>query len=453
MYNYNENRGWGYSYTTAPWRSKEIDFVKFKGNIETIGDYAFFKTNVAEISFPNSLKSIGMYAFYNTNLVTLSLPDSLKEIKYDAFGFCNKIEELTVPGSITKMYHIFDGCDSLRDVVIGEGVTSIVDFIDCTELTSVKFPNSLESIDGFDNCNDLILDYKSCPNLKTINIGNLPAMPSIVIPDACASVYIDCNYEAHSLEKITLGKNVSSFECSYFYSTYSSLKSINVDEENEHFSSIDGVLYDKKQKELIHYPVCKEGSEFVVPDTVVSIHYPMESYHIKILTVGKNFRGTVPFYGTSLEILNLPHGVTQFGTHPSKVACVPTDSALIGYTDERIALKYYSKYIDSVIVNLLSDGSYKVHVEFNQDIQYNSIRIGSEFNLQDIQSSTDNDFTLSSDASDYMAVFLSLDTGQDETPPTWSSNSGDSFSLSSIITMVVIFLFGVVLIYKFFFSY
>jgi len=44
------------------------------------------------------------------------------------------------------------------------------------------------------------------------------------------------------------------------------LETIVVDEENSLFSSVDGVLYDKQGKELLHYPRSKKDTEFVIPD-------------------------------------------------------------------------------------------------------------------------------------------------------------------------------------------
>lgn len=46
------------------------------------------------------------------------------------------------------------------------------------------------------------------------------------------------------------------------------LETIVVDEENSLFSSVDGVLYDKQGKELLHYPRSKKDTEFVIPDGV-----------------------------------------------------------------------------------------------------------------------------------------------------------------------------------------
>ncbi len=53
--------------------------------------------------------------------------------------------------------------------------------------------------------------------------------------------------------------------------TLSNLKSINVDSENEYYSSIDGVLFDKKAEMLLFYPRSKECTEYSVPSSVKNI--------------------------------------------------------------------------------------------------------------------------------------------------------------------------------------
>lgn len=46
------------------------------------------------------------------------------------------------------------------------------------------------------------------------------------------------------------------------------LKEISVDEENEKYSSNDGVLFDKKKETLMYYPRAKQSTEYTVPNTV-----------------------------------------------------------------------------------------------------------------------------------------------------------------------------------------
>ncbi|SFX61332.1 leucine-rich repeat domain-containing protein [Ruminococcus sp. XPD3002] len=51
----------------------------------------------------------------------------------------------------------------------------------------------------------------------------------------------------------------------------SSLKSITIDEKNKFFTSVDGVLFDKKCKKLIRFPSEHKAAEYTVPDGVQEI--------------------------------------------------------------------------------------------------------------------------------------------------------------------------------------
>lgn len=82
-------------------------------------------------------------------------------------------------------------------------------------------------------------------------------------------------YDCTSLDTIYIGETVfyigSDFPYRYnpFY-LCTSLKSINVDNNNSRYSSIDGVLFDKNIKNLLVYPQGKVGS-YAIPSSVESI--------------------------------------------------------------------------------------------------------------------------------------------------------------------------------------
>jgi hypothetical protein len=68
-------------------------------------------------------------------------------------------------------------------------------------------------------------------------------------------------------ESITIGKNIRFInETNFIYCKY--LENIYVHEENEYFSSVDGVLYNKDMSKLLVYPLGKTENEFTVPDGV-----------------------------------------------------------------------------------------------------------------------------------------------------------------------------------------
>jgi hypothetical protein len=116
-------------------------------------------------------------------------------------------------------------------------------------LTTVILPNTTTAI------NDCA--FRGCRKLKNIEIPQS-------VKEIKSFAFEDC----WGLTTIRLGKNVEHIGSSAF-STYS-LEEILVDPLNKNYLSVDGVLYNKSQTELIVYP-CKHGTEFSIPNGVISI--------------------------------------------------------------------------------------------------------------------------------------------------------------------------------------
>ena len=102
----------------------------FWSSLEVIGRNAFYKnTNLTSISFGTSpsLTSIGEEAFYETNLASVVLPDSVSIIEPQAFAH-SKLTSVVLPDSVSIIKY---------------------DTFGYTLLTSVKFPASLKRLSGF----------------------------------------------------------------------------------------------------------------------------------------------------------------------------------------------------------------------------------------------------------------------------------------------------------------
>lgn len=125
---------------------------------------------------------------------------------------------------------LFSNNEVMKNVVIQEGI-ELIDyyaFLDCTSLESIKLPDTLQTIEYY--------AFQGCSSLKSI----------------------------HLPEKITdIPKEAFSF-CE-------SLSSITVDENNEVYSSQDGVLFNKAKTALILYPRDKRDKKYIVPEGVTEI--------------------------------------------------------------------------------------------------------------------------------------------------------------------------------------
>ena len=163
-------------------------------------------------------------------------------------------------------------------VVIEPGVTSIGEaaFWSCTALTSVTIPNSVTSIgrEAFSNC--------------------------------------------HALTSMTIHDDVTNIgEAAFFYCK--ALTSIEVASNNEHYSSVDGILFNKDATELVCYPGGRTGS-YTISESVNSVcNYAfsgcasLTSVTIpdSVTSIGKQtFRGC-----TALTDVTIPDRVTSIGDY------------------------------------------------------------------------------------------------------------------------------------------
>ena len=115
----------------------------------------------------------------------------------------------------------------------------------CVSLTDVSFSRGLQRIDG--------CAFLGCKSLKRVE---LPAGLHTIGDSA----FSGCNLDVVKLPS-TLKTIGADWECSGF----------EIPENNAHFRTIDGVLFDKEAKVLIVYPAKKAGESYDVPEGVESI--------------------------------------------------------------------------------------------------------------------------------------------------------------------------------------
>ena len=168
---------------------------------------------------------------------------------------------------------------NIKTVIIKNGVTSIGDwvFYNCSSLTSITIPNGVTSI------------------------GNW--------------VFRDCT----SLTSVAIPTSVTSIGDGVFYCC-ESLTSIEVSNNNENYSSTDGVLFNKNKSELITYPAGKTDSEYAIPNSVTSIgsyaFFDCESLTSVTIPNSVTNIGVYAFYGCkSLTSVTIPDSVISIGNY------------------------------------------------------------------------------------------------------------------------------------------
>ena len=207
----------------AFWRCSNLKSIIIPRKVTEIGRSAFFGcSNLTSINIPKSVIEIGGGTFYNcsslTN-VTFEKESQLKSIiSYGSdqviFGNCPALTSIEIPASVETMEGpVFYNCSSLASVTFAKG--SQLKFVmwregavfkECTALTDIEIPASVETMEGpvFQNCSSLTkVIFEEGSYLKSM-VGeiysNCPALISIEIPASIkkiANIVYNCNNLTH----------------------------------------------------------------------------------------------------------------------------------------------------------------------------------------------------------------------------------------------------------------
>lgn len=138
-----------YSYTQHIGAVNQMDTVSIPSTVEGVGDYAFYKANLKDISFGESIRYIGAFSFAGNSFKSeVVIPSGVYFIDNYAFAVTS-MPKLTIQEGVTIIKEA-----AFRDSYIGEKIVfpSTLRFLgECsferTSLVEVKFNNSPTYID------------------------------------------------------------------------------------------------------------------------------------------------------------------------------------------------------------------------------------------------------------------------------------------------------------------
>lgn len=299
------------SFRSASANNTRLTSISLPNTLLKIGEEAFYGcAGLTEITIPSSVVHLGNFAFRNctglsvvnfnaencqqmgynswqnsiapifygcSNLNTLNIGENVERIPHAAFSYCTNIKEVTIPESVIQIdkyafafcdnlsvvnYNsnlqygsggiVFYQCNALKTVNIGNNVKYIWEiFRNCSSLTTVNFPSSLESIAGG--------AFSDCTSLTSLNI-----------PESVTEIYGDAFAGCTGLTSFSISANLIRFSTSAL-DRCTSLKEINVASENPEFLSEDGVLYSKNKTYILKYPIAKPQTNYVIDANVETI--------------------------------------------------------------------------------------------------------------------------------------------------------------------------------------
>ena len=223
--------------------------------IESIGNYAFYKCSGlnGSLTLPSSLNNIGMYAFRDcSNLKgNLNLPSGLKTIGSGAFYQCSSLTgSIIIPEGVEEIgEHTFNTCSNFDGTLTLPSTLKrigSVAFQDCSKLTGeLILPEGLEYIGDF--------AFNKCTSFENTTIK---------IPASLKKMGEDYDLNGNNVGIgshffYNFGANVRKFEA------------FEVEEGNNNFVAIDGVLYTKDLKRLVCYPRNKKDTTYEIQEGVM----------------------------------------------------------------------------------------------------------------------------------------------------------------------------------------
>ncbi len=276
--------------------------VTIGNNVTTIGYRAFLIcADLSNITLGNSVTAIGDYAFYScSSLTNIVIPESVTTIGEAAFLNCNGLAgNLMIPDSVTMIgARAFSHCINFSGVTIGNGVTTIGDeaFRECSSLTALFFKGDAPSLGlgvfsggvtatvyylfgttGWSDtygglptslwCTFSDNGDGTCTIMRCGNSGDI-ILPETLNGLTVTTIADDACAQCYGLTGLTISRTVINIEQGAF--SPSGLTNITVVPSNPAYSSIDGVLFNKTQTELIRYPDRKAG-DYMIPNSVTVI--------------------------------------------------------------------------------------------------------------------------------------------------------------------------------------
>lgn len=123
-------------------------------NVDVVGYDAFYGcSSLEEVDIGESFTMIGDQALKNcSNLREFNIPDTCVSFGKSVFYGCFSLESVKIPDNaeVALEDDMFNGCTSLKTVVLGEKVSAIAQtqFSTCSALEELTFPLSLQVVSG-----------------------------------------------------------------------------------------------------------------------------------------------------------------------------------------------------------------------------------------------------------------------------------------------------------------
>ena len=214
--------------TQAFYNSKNVEHLILPNTLITIGEEMFYQSDLRSVVIPTNVTTVGYSAFKRCSsltTVTFEKESQLKTIGgdyyYGAFSDCTALTSIEIPASVETIGNTaFSDCSSLATVTFEKGsrLKTIGNnaYYRCTSLTSIEIPASVETIEkkAFMHCSSLAtVTFEKGSQLKTIAgdsydgaFSDCTALTSIEIPASVETIEATAFFISSKLATVTFEK-------------------------------------------------------------------------------------------------------------------------------------------------------------------------------------------------------------------------------------------------------
>lgn len=299
--------------TKGAFSSCSLDSINLPSNLEfrEIGRGVFmFCEKLSSISIPEGVIAIDNMAFLGCEkLVSVNLPNSLEIIGEESFAQCNSLEQIYIPANVREIDPIAFYSDNIKKFIVSEDNETYSSTDDGMLLNKSKtkllnIPSakrvcyvpayikeivaSGDLLDSFvvseENENYSSIDGVLFDKMKKVLIKCPPKKAGCyTIPDSVCKISEYAFDHNSELKSITIPASVSSIEKQAIYFC-EKLEAVNVSENNKHYSSENGVLFNKRKTKMIKYPEAKKGV-CNLPESTESVDFANGRYNFDSIVI------------------------------------------------------------------------------------------------------------------------------------------------------------------------
>ena len=247
----------------------------------------------------------------------LTLSDKVRVLGSGAFEQSSALKSITLPKSVETIEpQAFTQSRSLKTINVDSANTnfSSVDGIlynkDKTKLICVPSSKDLS-------------DFSISTTVKTIGsyaISNNESLIKFSIPNGITDLEANAINNNYNLRILNISKSVKSMALdsgSFAIGNNQQLIKILVDPDNNNYSSLNGVLFNKDKTTLLTYPKASRSSSYIVPSTVENIGLNSFQYanYLTAITLPDKLTdiGSNAFFSSQLEKILIPSTVKNIG--------------------------------------------------------------------------------------------------------------------------------------------